>query len=86
MFFHQLSSRNVLLVVLAHAHPLGIPGPQNPNPWGITSAPPAERLECLGWVQPRHGHCTPGVNLHLGSPSTAELRVPPGHAPVNSRG
>lgn len=60
--------------------------PQNPSAWGITPAPLAEGLEQLGWVQPRRGGCTPGVSLRHGSPCMAELGVPPGHAPVTSRG
>lgn len=66
------------------------PAPQNANPLGITPGPLAEGLEPLGWIQPHCGGCmlspAPSMSLCHGSPSTAKPGVPPGHAPITSRG
>lgn len=62
------------------------PAPQNSSLQGIALAPLAEGLERLGWVQPCHGGCTPGMGIHHSSPSMAKLGVPADHATITSRG
>lgn len=62
------------------------PDPLNSSPWGIAPAPLAEGLERLGWVQPCHGGCTPGMSFCHSSPSTTKLGVPASHAPITSGG
>lgn len=80
----MLSFRDVLSAVPAHDHLLGILGP--PKAESQTHRGSSLLLLPRAWDGSSLAVPHFFLRLHHGSPSTAKLGLPPGHAPITSHG